>query len=336
MRELKHQISLPGRGCERLIKCLVMQSPLAGVTDQVFRTLIRRWAPNALLFTEMVNATSINEGKSLYKLDEIRNDNGPLGVQLFDYRPKAMAKAARIAEDSGAFLIDINMGCPVKKVACKGGGSGLIKNPDLAAEIINTVSNAVKIPVTAKTRLGWSNDSSNPIGFTQKLESAGAQMITLHGRTREQGFSGKANWEAIQEVKKSLNIPVIANGDIDTPGKALQCLKTTNADGVMIGRGVMGAPWLIGQINSAIKGTRIIDTPNTANRLELLKEQLVALVNINGDHGLLIARKHISWVCKDFLGASELRASLMKADRLSDAIRLLENQKHLLIQNNNQ
>ena len=199
----------------------MLQSPLAGVSDRIFRGLVRRWAPEALLFTEMVNATSLELGHGLIKVEELAGESGPIGVQLFDHRPAAMADAARRAEAAGAFLIDINMGCPVRKIARKGGGSGLIRDPDLAARIVETVAAAVRIPVTVKTRLGWCHGDADPVSWCRQLESAGAQLLTLHGRTREQGFSGRADWGAIAAVKRALAIPVIANGDVASPEDAL-------------------------------------------------------------------------------------------------------------------
>ena len=154
---------LPGNGTARRLRCRVLQSPLAGVSDRIFRGLVRRWAPDALLFTEMVNATSLELGFGLQKVEELHQEAGPIGVQLFDHRPEAMAEAARRAEASGAFLIDINMGCPVKKIAKKGGGSGLIRDPDLAARIVEAVAAAVTVPVTVKTRLGWCGSTLDPV-----------------------------------------------------------------------------------------------------------------------------------------------------------------------------
>ena len=187
-------LQLPGRGAARELRCRALQSPLAGVSDRIFRGLVRRWAPDALLFTEMVNATSLELGHGLQKVEELALEQGPIGVQLFDYRPQSMADAARRAEAAGAFLIDINMGCPVKKIAKKGGGSGLIREPDLASRIVETVAAAVSIPVTVKTRLGWCGSDLNPVAWCRQLESAGAQLLTLHGRTREQAFKGSADW----------------------------------------------------------------------------------------------------------------------------------------------
>ena len=238
-------IFLSGNGTSRSLECPIIQSPLAGVSDQIFRNFVRRWAPKALLFTEMVNAKSLELWHGEEKLIELSEERGPIGVQLFDHRPDSMIDAAIKAESSGAFLIDINMGCPVKKIARKGGGSALLKEPELAQSIVKKVSKAISIPLTVKIRLGWCEDTSDPVSFALGLQEAGAQLITVHGRTRRQGFSGHANWEAISNIKKSLDIPIIANGDIKNSQDAIKCLEVTNADGVMIGRASMGAPWSV-------------------------------------------------------------------------------------------
>ena len=316
-------LQLPGRGVSRQLRSRVLQSPLAGVSDRVFRRLVRRWCPDALLFTEMVNATSLEMGHGRGKVEELATEEGPIGVQLFDHRPQAMAEAAKRAQDAGAFLIDINMGCPVKKIAKKGGGSGLIREPDLAARIVEAVSQAVHVPVTVKTRLGWCGSDADPVTWCQQLQNAGAQLLTLHGRTREQGFKGQADWQAIAQVKAALTIPVIANGDINTPEDAQRCLAITGADGVMVGRGSMGAPWLVGQIDAELRGLPIPAAPDASGRLQLAKEQLLALVSERGDHGLLIARKHMGWTCTGFPGAPQLRHQLMRAPTPDAAVELL-------------
>ena len=316
-------LQLPGRGVSRQLRSRVLQSPLAGVSDRVFRRLVRRWCPDALLFTEMVNATSLEMGHGRGKVEELATEEGPIGVQLFDHRPQAMAEAAKRAQDAGAFLIDINMGCPVKKIAKKGGGSGLIREPDLAARIVEAVSQAVHVPVTVKTRLGWCGSDADPVSWCQQLQNAGAQLLTLHGRTREQGFKGHADWQAIAQVKAALTIPVIANGDINTPEDAQRCLAITGADGVMVGRGSMGAPWLVGQIDAELRGLPVPAAPDASGRLQLAKEQLLALVSERGDHGLLIARKHMGWTCTGFPGAPQLRHQLMRAPTPDAAVELL-------------
>lgn len=351
---------LQGNGIERALGCRVLQSPLAGVSDRIFRELVRRWAPEALLYTEMVNATSLELGHGRHKLEDLATEAGPIAVQLFDHRPAAMAEAARRAEAAGAFLIDINMGCPVRKIARKGGGSGLIREPELAARIVESVAAAVAIPVTVKTRLGWCGsgeaaggagaasewcpsgvgeraEASEPdhgstttvtttaaaVRWCRQLESAGARLLTLHGRSREQGFSGRCDWAAIAAVKRSLAIPLIANGDVNSPDDARRCLQQTGADGVMVGRGTMGAPWLVGQIAAALDGRPVPPTPGPAERLALAAEQLQALVASRGERGLLIARKHMGWTCQGFGGAPQLRHALMRAATPAGALELL-------------
>ncbi len=316
-------LQLAGNGSSRQLRCRVLQSPLAGVSDRIFRALVRRWAPDALLFTEMVNATGLELGHGRSKLDDLAGESGPIAVQLFDHRPAAMAEAARRAEACGAFLIDINMGCPVPKISRKGGGSGLIRDPELAARIVAAVAEAVRIPVTVKTRLGWCGVSADAVGFARMLENAGARALTLHGRTREQGFKGQADWAAIAAVKQALAIPVIANGDVKGPEEALRCLAATGADGVMVGRGTMGAPWLVGRIDAALEGRPLPPLPTAAERIALAAEQLEGLVSAKGEQGLLIARKHMGWTCQGFAGAAELRHGLMRAPTPADALELL-------------
>ncbi|MCP9833344.1 MULTISPECIES: tRNA dihydrouridine synthase DusB [unclassified Cyanobium] len=316
-------LRLDGNGTNRLLTCRVLQSPLAGVSDGIFRGLVRRWAPEALLFTEMVNATALELGHGGAKMEALDQDPGPVGVQLFDHRPEAMAEAARRAEAAGAWLIDINMGCPVRKIARKGGGSGLLRQPDLALRIVAAVVAAVRLPVTVKTRLGWCGASADPVGFALALQNAGASALTLHGRTREQGFSGRADWGAIGQVKAALRIPLIANGDITNPEEALRCLAVTGADGVMVGRGSLGQPWLVGRIAAALAGRPLPPEPDSHARIALAREHLEALVAARGDQGLLIARKHLGWTCQGFAGAAQLRRELMVTPSLESALELL-------------
>lgn len=320
---MSERIKLQGNGITRILESRVILSPLAGVTDNIFRSFVRKWAPNSLLFTEMINATSLKLGYGTTKVNQIIDEKGPIGVQIFDNRPFAVADAAKASEDSGAFLIDINMGCPVKKIAKKGGGSALIKDPKLAVEIVKNISKSVQIPVTVKTRIGWERDDKNIEKFLLEIQDAGANMITIHGRTRQQGFSGKADWGIIGKLKEILDIPVIANGDITSGELAIKCLNYTKADGVMIGRGILGAPWKIGEIDSIIKGNKNFKEPSTKEKLTLLIDHLEELVSEKGLHGLLIARKHICWTCKGFSGASELRGKLVRAKRPKDVKQLL-------------
>ena len=319
-------IFLSGNGTSRSLECPIIQSPLAGVSDQIFRKFVRRWSPKALLFTEMVNAKSLELGYGEEKVIELSEESGPIGVQLFDHRPESMVDAAIKAESLGAFLIDINMGCPVRKIARKGGGSALLKDPELAQSIVKKVSKAISIPLTVKIRLGWCKTTSDPIPFALRLQEAGAQLITVHGRTRKQGFSGSANWEAIAKIKKSLDIPIIANGDIKNSRDAIKCLEITNADGVMIGRASMGAPWLVGQIDQEINNKKTFRVPDAKIKVGLSLEHLKLLLSKKGNHGLLIARKHMNWTCRGFKGSSSLRRKLVKARTPYDAIKLLEDE----------
>jgi len=319
---------IKGKGVSREIKSSVIQSPLAGVTDKIFRKFIRRWAPDSLLFTEMINATSLKLGYGVEKINQISKEEGPVGIQLFDNRPYSIADAAKESESSGAYIIDINMGCPVKKIAKKGGGSALLKDPSLAVELVKRISSAVKIPVSVKTRIGWSDKDKdkNIKEFLLRLQDAGANMFTIHGRTREQGFNGKADWNLIRKLKEELEIPVIANGDIYNVNDAIECLKITKADGIMIGRGILGAPWIIGEIDSALKGLENFKKPTTEEKLNLIIEHIDELISEKGEHGLLLARKHIAWTCKDFDGAQNLRKNLINAqshDEAKDEILLM-------------
>ena len=316
-------IKLKGKGVSRIINSKVMLSPLAGVTDRIFRKLVRRWAPDSLLFTEMINATSLKNGYGTQKIKQLELEQGPIGVQIFDNRPFAVSEAAKLAEDSGAFLIDINMGCPVKKISKRGGGSALINDRLLAVELVKRVSKAVNVPVTVKTRLGWDNKKENIEEFLLSLQESGAAMITLHGRTRKEGFSGKADWDMIGRIKALLEIPVIANGDIKNPKDALSCFKKTNADGLMIGRGILGSPWKIGEIDYAIKELKGFEEPNIEEKLLLIIEHIDELIKEKGQHGLLMARKHISWTCKNFQGATNLRNKLVRAIDVNEVKELI-------------
>ena len=316
---MNNSLIINGKGVSRELKSSVLQSPLAGVTDKIFRKFIRRWAPESLLFTEMVNATSLNLGYGVEKINQISNEEGPVGIQLFDNRPNSVADAAKESESSGAYIIDINMGCPVKKIAKKGGGSALLKDPSLAIELVKRISRAVNIPVSVKTRIGWSDKDNNIKEFLLRLQDAGANMFTIHGRTREQGFNGKADWKFIRELKEELEIPVIANGDIFNVKDAIECLKITKADGIMIGRGVLGSPWIIGEIDSALKGLENFKKPTVEEKLHLIIEHIDELIFEKGQHGLLLARKHIAWTCKEFEGAQSLRKNLVKAKSPQEA-----------------
>lgn len=302
----------------------VFQSPLSGVTDLVFRRLVRQFAPDSLLYTEMVHASGLCHLRHLPKIMEIDPGEHPIGIQLFDCRPDFLAAAAQMAVAEGADLIDINMGCPVNKITKNGGGSSLLRDPKTAEAIVEAVAAAVPVPVTVKTRLGWTDEEINILDFARRMAGAGAQMITIHGRTRAQGYTGAARWEWIGRVKASLSIPVIANGDIASVETALQCLEQTGADGVMCSRGTLGYPFLVGEIDHFLKTGRLKTSPTLVERLECARNHLEALWEYKGDRGIHQARKHMTWYVKGFEGAAELRDRLCQVDSVATGTLLLE------------
>lgn len=302
----------------------VLQSPLSGVTDRIFRTLVRRYAPQSMLYTEMVHAGELHYGRGLYKVMEVGEEEAPISVQLFDCRPDFMAEAAQKAVEEGAQTIDINMGCPVNKITRKGGGSSLLRQPDIAVAIVSSVVNAVSVPVTVKTRIGWSDQEITILDFARRLEDAGAQLLTVHGRTREQGYNGSANWDWIRRVKEVLSIPIIANGDIVSVESAVACLQQTGADGVMCSRGTLGYPFLVGEIDRFLKTGEVPPRASIQERLGCAREHLIALATQRGRAGIYQARKHLAWYCKGFPGAAELRQQLMSIETVQDGLVLLD------------
>jgi tRNA-dihydrouridine synthase B len=302
----------------------VLQSPLSGVTDLVFRRLVRRYAPDSMMYTEMVNATGLHYVKQLPKIMEVDPNERPISIQLFDCRPDFLAAAAQMAVAEGADTIDINMGCPVNKITKNGGGSSLLRQPEVAAAIVRSVVEAVEVPVTVKTRIGWSEQEINAVEFAQRMQDAGAQMLTLHGRTRAQGYNGSARWEWIAKVKEVLSIPVIANGDIFSVEAAVRCLEQTGADGVMCSRGTLGYPFLVGEVDSFLKTGILREPPTPIERLQCAREHLEMLWQYKGDRGIRQARKHMAWYAKGFVGAADLRGQLSVVETLEQGFVILD------------
>ena len=251
--ELKERLATPLKIGDFEVKSRVLQSPLSGVTDLVFRRLVRRYAPDSMMYTEMVNATGLHYVKQLPRIMEIDPNERPISIQLFDCRPNFLAEAAQKAVAEGADTVDINMGCPVNKITKNGGGSSLLRDPETAEAIVRAVVEAVDVPVTVKTRIGWTDKEINILEFAKRMEDAGAKMITIHGRTRSQGYTGPAKWEWIRRVKEVLSIPVIGNGDIFSVEAAMRCLEETGADGVMCSRGTLGYPFMVGEVDYFLK-----------------------------------------------------------------------------------
>ena len=322
--ELKKKLSTPLKIGNFEVKSRVLQSPLSGVTDLVFRRLVRRHAPESMMYTEMVNATGLHYVKELPQIMEVDNNERPISIQLFDCRPDFLAEAAEMAVKEGADTVDINMGCPVNKITKNGGGSSLLRQPELAEEIVSKVVKAIPVPVTVKTRIGCSNQEINILEFAQRMEDAGAQMLTLHGRTRAQGYNGQARWEWITKVKEILSIPVIANGDIFSVDAAISCLEETKADGVMCSRGTLGYPFLVGEIDYFLKNGVEKVSPTAIEKLECAKDHLQALWEYKGDRGIRQARKHLTWYSKGFPGASELRGQLAKVETVGQGCDLID------------
>ena len=321
---LQAKLSTPLKIGEFEVKSRVLQSPLSGVTDLVFRRLVRRYAPDSMMYTEMVNATGLHYVKQLPKIMEIDPSERPISIQLFDCRPDFLAEAAQMAVAEGADTVDINMGCPVNKITKNGGGSSLLRQPEIAAAIVRSVVAAVKVPVTVKTRIGWSDQEINAVEFARRMEDAGAQMLTLHGRTRSQGYNGAARWEWIAKAKAALSIPVIANGDIFSVDAAVRCLEMTGADGVMCSRGTLGYPFLVGEVDHFLKTGELRAVPTPIERLQCAKEHLLMLGEYKGDRGIRQARKHMTWYAKGFMNASELRGQLAVIDTANQGVVLID------------
>jgi tRNA-dihydrouridine synthase B len=322
--QLQQRLATPLKIGSFEVRSRVLQSPLSGVTDLVFRRLVRRYAPESMMYTEMVHAAGLHHVQGLSKIMDVDPNEKPISIQLFDCRPDFLGEAAQKAVAEGADTVDINMGCPVNKITKKGGGSSLLREPETAAAIVRAVVEAVSVPVTVKTRIGWSDDEINILDFAKRMEDAGAQMLTLHARTRAQGYKGEAKWEWIGKVKQILSIPVIANGDIFSVESALKCLEQTGADGVMCSRGTLGYPFLVGEIDHFLKTGKQLAPPTPVERLTCAKEHLQALWEYKGDRGVQQARKHLAWYTKGFVGASDLRDQLSRIETVEQGVTLID------------
>lgn len=320
----------------------IMLAPMAGATDHAFRTVCKSFGAEYLV-SEMVCAKALCYEQKIKKsitaspsktapLAAIREGELPMAVQIFGSEPSFMAEAAKmIAENSyrgttsifTPTAIDINMGCPVPKVVSNGEGSALLKNPDLAAEIVEAVVKAVDIPVTVKIRIGWDKNSINAVEMAKRLEAAGATLICVHGRTREQQYAPYADWTQIAAVKKAVNIPVIGNGDIFTPNDAVKMMNETGCDGIMIGRGALGNPWIFENTVGLFEGRPIREISQN-EVIDVALSHLGLMIEDKGERaGVAESRKHLGWYMKGLRGAAELRNRINTAATLEELTELL-------------
>ena len=299
----------------------VLLAPMSGITDAPFRRLCLNFGAS-LAATEMTTADHRlwKSAKFLRRLD-FTGVSGIRVVQIAGSEPRQMADAARFAATQGAQVIDINLGCPAKKVCKKLAGSALLKDEDLVKRILNDVVEAARVPVTIKMRTGWSPDRRNGVKVAQLAEAAGVTAIAVHGRTRQCAYRGEAEYETIRAIKSAVTIPVFANGDIHTPQKAAQVLQLTQADGVMIGRAAHGQPWLFEQVSKFLLEKVHVEAPSIGARRDMILTHLDAMYRLYGEHiGVRVARKHLTWYCRHIKNSEELRLQGVRATSSSEQV----------------
>ena len=293
--------------------------PMAGVTDWAFRTVCAEQGANVTV-TEMVSSRALvyRDKKSAALLKQ--NPGSVCGAQIFGNDPAIMAEAAQLAlEISGCDFLDINMGCPMPKIANSGDGCGLMRTPELAGEIVRAVTDAVSVPVTVKCRLGWDKGSINVLDFTRRMEQNGAALVTVHGRTRSMLYTGVADWDMIRKVKEQLSIPVIANGDIVDAASALKCRNWTGADGLMIGRASFGDTWIFAQVQAALSGNPVPERPPLRERVETALKQFRLAYEDKGEHiACLEARKHFAWYLRGVAHSNYYKAQISNISKMED------------------
>ncbi|HEY8348359.1 MAG TPA: tRNA dihydrouridine synthase DusB [Clostridiales bacterium] len=303
----------------------IFLAPMAGVTDMPFRILCKEQGCG-FVYTEMISAKGMyyNDEKT-WKLAELSQAELPAAIQIFGSEPDIMAHAAEKLNGSPAAVIDINMGCPTPKITKNGDGSALMLKPELAGEIIRAVASASSKPVTVKIRKGWDDGHVNAVEFAVMAEKCGAAAVTVHGRTREQFYSGQADWDIIRDVKRAVSIPVIGNGDIRSPEDAARMLEYTGCDAVMVGRGAQGNPWLFKRLGYFLKTGQMLPEPDIEEKKAMMLRHLDMMVEYKGEYtGVREMRKHIAWYIKGCKNSSRFREKAFKASAYKEMAELIK------------
>ena len=303
----------------------VFLSPMAGVTDLPFRTICKEKGCG-MLYTEMINAKALcYDDENTKKMLRMDKDEHPVAVQIFGSDPEFMGKAAIIMNQYPNEILDINMGCPAPKVIKNGDGSALMRNPKLAAEVLTAVVKNSEKPVTLKIRKGWDDDSVNAVEIAKIAEECGISALAIHGRTREQFYSGKADWDIIAEIKQAINIPVIGNGDVFEVEDAVNMLEKTKCDAIMIGRGAQGNPWIFNRINHYMKTGEILPEPTLEEKITTAIRHMNLAVAEHGDYvAVREMRKHIGWYLKGLKNSAKYRDQINKITDYKEVITMLE------------
>lgn len=307
-------------------------APMAGVTDLPFRVLCKEMGAD-LIYTEMVSAKGIYyDNKNTEALLQVLDEERPVALQLFGSDPHLMAEMAKKIEHRNFDILDINMGCPVPKVVNNNEGSALLKNPKLVGQIVSEVSKAISKPLTIKIRKGFGNDDCNAVEIAKVIEANGAAAVAIHGRTREQYYTGKADWDVIKAVKEAVSIPVFGNGDVTSPELAKKMLEYTGCDGVMIARGVRGNPWLFGQIKHYLNTGELLDKPTIEEVVATIKRHARLQIQYKGEYlGIREMRKHVAWYTTGYKESAKLRNQVNEVSTLEGLDVLLDSYlEHIL------